>query len=63
MNLEEIVKTWKPNLEPEFRGFRCGVCQKTIEKAWHHKLDSAEYLVTVHLCEDCDKKENLAGVF
>jgi RNase P subunit RPR2 len=57
--LSDIVKTWKVNMEPEFRGFRCGVCQQSLEKAYHYTLDSKEYLVSVHLCEKCQKDINI----
>jgi protein-arginine kinase activator protein McsA len=48
-------------MKPEFRGFRCAMCQEYIAKAWHHKLDSSEYLVSVHLCENCQKSSNIEG--
>jgi hypothetical protein len=61
MKLEDIVKTWTPKMEPEFRGFRCGVCQQSLEKAYHYTLDSKEYLVPVHVCETCQKDTKIEG--
>lgn len=48
-------------MEPEFRGFRCAKCQEYITKSWHHQLDSEEYLVLVHLCENCQEECNIVG--
>jgi len=59
--LTKIVKTWNINMEPEFRGFRCAQCQQYNTKAWHHQLDSEEYLVPVHLCKNCQKESNIEG--
>jgi len=60
MTLTEIVKTWKPNIGAEFRGFRCGMCQNPLkDKAWHNALHSADYAVTVHLCDNCQKSSNM----
>lgn len=46
---------------PEFRGFRCAQCQEYITKSWHHELDSDEFLVPVHLCENCQKSSGIEG--
>jgi len=61
MKLRDIVETWNPNENPEFRGFRCGLCQKSIKKAYHHTLNSKEYVVPVHLCENCQETSNIKG--
>lgn len=55
-SLLSIVKTWKVNPKPEYRGFRCADCQKYIRKAWHHFLDYGGYKVPVHFCNACQKK-------
>ena len=57
--LTKIVKAWKPSMKPEFRGFRCAICQEYITKSWHHELESEEYLVPVHLCEKCQEESNI----
>ena len=49
-----IVETWQPNELPEYRGFRCGNCQKNINEAWHHLVDTAGYKLQVHLCKTCE---------
>lgn len=49
----KIVKTWKIKLTPEYRGFRCGKCQKPIRKAWHVWLDKGRYKLEVHFCKKC----------
>jgi protein-arginine kinase activator protein McsA len=59
--LENIVQTWTPNMEPEFRGFRCGKCQEYMQQAWHYQLDSAEYLAPVHLCDTCQKEAGIGN--
>ena len=57
--LIQIVKKWNPNTEPEFRDFRCGMCQKEVKEARHHVLDSDEYQVTVHLCDECEASSGI----
>src|SRR5581483_9468985 len=52
--LLEIVKKWRINPIPEYRGFRCGCCQKYITRAWHHLLATGGFLCPVHLCESCE---------
>jgi RNase P subunit RPR2 len=54
--LLRIVKTWNIKEKPEYRGFRCALCQKYIHKAYYYWLDSSEYLTPVHFCKDCRKK-------
>lgn len=54
--LLRIVRTWKPNERPEYRGFRCANCQRNVRKAWHHWLDAGGYKTPVHFCESCEKK-------
>ena len=54
--LLEIVKTWKINKKPEYRGFKCAYCQRYIHKAYHYWLDSDKYKTPVHFCRKCRKK-------
>lgn len=54
--LLKIVKTWDLNPRPEFRGFRCANCQKSLRKAWYHWLDSGGYKTPVHFCNNCETK-------
>lgn len=58
--LVSIVKSWRINLKPEYRGFRCADCQKYIRGAWHHQLDSEGYKVEVHFCKSCQEKPGLS---
>jgi len=57
--LLQIVKTWNINPGPEYRGFRCANCQKTIRKAWYHWLATVGYKTPVHFCNECEKKFKL----
>ncbi len=54
--LLQIVKTWKINLTPEYRGFRCANCQKYIRQAWHYHLRTGGYHTPVHFCNACKEK-------
>jgi len=54
--LLRIVRTWRPGERPEYRGFRCANCQRSIRKAWHHWLDCCGYKTPVHFCAACEKK-------
>ncbi len=47
-----IVRGWHPSATPEYRGFRCAACQRQINAAWYHWLQSAEYFLPVHLCDE-----------
>jgi len=53
ITLLKIVKTWKINEKPEYRGFRCANCQKYIFKAWHYWLNEGRYKTPVHFCKKC----------
>lgn len=55
-NLLKIVKLWKVNLTPEYRGFRCADCQRYLYKAYHHFLDYGVFKAPVHFCHKCQKK-------
>ena len=57
--LLRIVQTWNINHKPEYRGFRCVNCQKTIRKGWYHWLITAGYKTPVHFCNRCEKKFRL----
>lgn len=57
--LLKIVKTWKINSKPEYRGFGCASCQKPIRGAWYHWLATAGYKTPVHFCNRCEKKFRL----
>ena len=57
--LLKIVKTWKINPKPEYRGFGCANCQKPIRKAWYHWLNQGGYKLPVHFCNRCEKKFRL----
>ena len=57
-NLEQktllrIVRSWKINKKPEYRGFRCANCQKYIYKSWHYWLKRGGYQTPVHFCNKC----------
>lgn len=52
----KIVKTWKINMNPEYRGFRCANCQTYMKKAWHYSLSEGGYNTPVHFCPDCSLK-------
>lgn len=52
-----IVKSWDIQSQPEYRGFRCGGCQKFLEKeAWHYLLHSGGYIFPLHFCDQCHEK-------
>jgi len=54
--LLEIVQTWRLSEQPEYRGFRCANCQEYKNQAWYHWLNSGEYKLPVHMCnENCEK--------
>lgn len=50
--LLQIVQSWNIKSDPEYRGFRCAVCQEYRNKAWHHWLRSSGFLVPIHLCDE-----------
>jgi hypothetical protein len=50
--LLETVETWNLNEYPEFRGFRCANCQQYKNQAWYHWLNSGDYRLPVHMCDD-----------
>ena len=52
--LLQIVRTWKINEKPEYRGFRCAKCQKYIDKAWHRWLRTGGFETPVHFCNNCE---------
>lgn len=52
--LLSIVQTWVISGTPTSRGFRCGLCQRYINEAWHHLLTIGGYKTPVHLCETCE---------
>ena len=52
--LLRIVQTWKLHPKPEYRGFRCAHCQRSLHKAWHHRLAFGGYKIAVHLCQSCE---------
>ena len=54
--LLSVVRTWKINPKPEYRGFRCASCQRYLYSSWHHWLNSGGYKIPVHLCQSCEKK-------
>ncbi|HEY7350768.1 MAG TPA: hypothetical protein VH599_20835 [Ktedonobacterales bacterium] len=47
-----IVRAWHPSAFPEYRGFRCALCQASINEAWYHWLQTDEYHIPVHLCNE-----------
>ena len=61
--LLKIVKKWKINRKPEYRGFRCGGCQKYLHKAWHHWLKKGGYKTLVHFCNSCERKFKPKGIY
>lgn len=55
--LQTIVESWDITSKPEYRGFRCGLCQKYKNEAWYFLLDTTKFLVPVHLCDNgCKEK-------
>ncbi len=58
----EIIQSWKSGGELEYRGFRCGDCQRPIRKAWHITVKHKGRTWELHLCKKCGKKYNLKGV-
>lgn len=50
--LLKIVETWRPNEIPEYRGFRCANCQQYVSRAWYHWLNSGDYRLPVHMCDE-----------
>jgi hypothetical protein len=51
-----IVESWNLSPFPEFRGFRCAVCQNfTKDGAWHHWLHEDGYRTPVHFCDACEE--------
>lgn len=54
--LKNIVESWNISEIPEYRGFRCALCQKYLTRgAWHHWLHEDGYLTPVHFCDTCEK--------
>jgi len=60
--LLSIVQSWKIQEKPEYRGFRCGNCQRPLYKAWHHWCKEGGYLTSVHLCSNCESLFNLSKI-
>ncbi|MDI6603516.1 MAG: HAD hydrolase-like protein [Patescibacteria group bacterium] len=54
--LLRTVQTWDIKKKPEYRGFKCGNCQKYIHKAWHYFLKKGGYRTPVHFCNLCKTK-------
>ncbi len=48
-----VVKKWKISNKPQYRPFRCALCQKKMRKAWHVWLKESGYKVEVHFCRKC----------
>ena len=54
----EIVNNWQIKPQPEYRGFYCGKCLKTLTKAWHYWLSEDNLKIEVHLCKKCYREVN-----
>lgn len=50
--LLKIVGTWRPSEIPEYRGFRCANCQQYKNEAWYHWVNTGNYRLPIHLCND-----------
>lgn len=50
--LLDIVSTWNPSEWPEYRGFRCANCQQYRNEAWYHWVNSGNFKLPIHLCDD-----------
>lgn len=50
--LLKIVETWKPSEAPEYRGFRCANCQEYKDEAWYHWVNTGDYRLPIHMCDD-----------
>lgn len=59
--LQAIVETWRPSEFPEYRGFRCANCQKYKNKAWYHWVNSGNYKLPIHMCNDTCEPQFKAG--
>ena len=59
--LLKIVRTWRINFQPEYRGFRCADCQRYLHKAFHHHLKYGGFDTPAHFCRKCQAKIGLAG--
>lgn len=56
--LLQIVQTWNIKQKPEYRDFKCAVCQKYIRKAFYYLLNYGGYKTFLHFCKKCQKKIN-----
>ncbi|HVZ67288.1 MAG TPA: hypothetical protein VG917_03430 [Patescibacteria group bacterium] len=50
--LLKIVETWRPSQTPEYRGFKCANCQQFKNQAWYHWVNSGNYRLPIHMCDD-----------
>ena len=55
----KIIDKWSIDWEPQYRGFICGGCGKTVRKAWHIHVKKFPYKRELHLCRKCGKKYDL----
>jgi hypothetical protein len=51
-----LINNWQVKAQPEYRGFYCGNCLKTIRKAWHIWVLRENLKCEVHLCNNCYKE-------
>lgn len=50
--LLKIVETWRLSESPEYRGFRCANCQEYKDEAWYHWVNTGDYRLPIHMCDD-----------
>jgi hypothetical protein len=53
-----MVRKWDISTKPEYRGFRCAMCQRYMRKAWHVWLNHGGFRLEVHFCSKCFKELN-----
>ena len=50
--LLQIVETWRISEKPEYRGFRCANCQQYKNEAWYHWVNTGNFKLPIHMCND-----------
>jgi len=60
--LLNLVEKWNLKKNPEYRGFKCGCCGKTLKMAWHHWLRIGDFITPIHFCKDCEKKYEVSKI-
>lgn len=58
-DLLRIVRSWDIKRIPEYRGFRCAICQRYVYKAWHYWLLNQYFRTPVHICKVCQNNPKM----